>query len=152
MKEMRQKRIAQIAEKTRKSFAEKFWNVERGCLYDVVREQERDDSLRPNQILAVALDFNMLDSARNEKIVDTVQRELLTPYGLRTLGRNDSRYVGIYAGDRKSRDNAYHNGTVWPWLLGPFVTAFLKTKGYAESGREYALKNFIMPLFAEKVV
>ena len=141
----------QTAEKTRKSFAEKFWNVERGCLYDVVHEPERDDSLRPNQILAVALDFNMLDSARNEKIVDTVECGLLTPYGLRTLGRNDSRYVGICAGDRKSRDNAYHNGTVWPWLLGPFVTAFLKTKGHTESLRECALKNFIMPLFAEKL-
>ena len=141
----------QMAEKARESFAEKFWNAGKGCLYDVVREQERDGSLRPNQILAVALDFNMLDAARNWKVVDVVQRELLTPYGLRTLERNDSRYVGVYAGDRKSRDNAYHNGTVWPWLLGPFVTAFLKAKGYAESGREYVLKNFLIPLFAEKV-
>jgi glycogen debranching enzyme len=94
----------------------------------------------------------MLDDARNQKVVDLVQRELLTPYGLRTLGRDDSRYVGVYAGDRRSRDNAYHNGTVWPWLLGPFITAFLKTTGYVESGREYALKNFLTPLFAEKVL
>ncbi|HVP16193.1 MAG TPA: amylo-alpha-1,6-glucosidase [candidate division Zixibacteria bacterium] len=142
---------AQIAEKTRKSFAEKFWNARTGCLYDVVGEQESDDSLRPNQILAAALDFSLLDVARNQKVVDLVQRELLTPYGLRTLGRDDSRYVGVYAGDRRCRDNAYHNGTVWPWLLGPFVTAFLKTRGYVESGREYALKYFLTPLFAEKV-
>jgi predicted glycogen debranching enzyme len=142
---------AQMAERVRKSFAEKFWNAGKGCLYDVATEQERDDSLRPNQILAVALDFNMLDHARNQKVVDVVQCELLTPYGLRTLGRDDSRYVGVCAGDRRSRDNAYHNGTVWPWLLGPFVTAFLKTKRYGESGREYALKNFLMPLFTEKV-
>jgi predicted glycogen debranching enzyme len=142
---------AQIAEKTRKSFTEKFWNAGMGCLYDVISEQENDDSLRPNQILAAALDFNMLDVARNQKIVDTVQRELLTPYGLRTLRRDDSRYVGVYTGDRRSRDNAYHNGTVWPWLLGPFVTAFLKTRGYVESGREYALKYLLTPLFAEKI-
>ena len=145
------KTYAQIAEKTRKSFAEKFWNAGKGCLYDVVGEQESDDSLRPNQILAVALDFNMLDVARNQKAVDVVQRELLTPYGLRTLGREDSRYVGVYVGNRRSRDNAYHNGTVWPWLLGPFITAFLKTRGYVESGREYALKYFLKPLFDEKV-
>ncbi|MGA2310116.1 MAG: amylo-alpha-1,6-glucosidase [Candidatus Bathyarchaeia archaeon] len=143
---------AQMAEKTRKSFAEKFWNVRKGCLYDVEGGQEPDDSLRPNQILAVALDFNMLDDARNQKVVDLVQRELWTPYGLRTLGRDDSRYVGVYAGDRRSRDNAYHNGTVWPWLLGPFITAFLKTTGYVESGREYTLKNFLTPLLAEKVL
>jgi len=80
-----------------------------------------------------------------------VQRELLTPFGLRTLARDDSRYVGVYTGDRVSRDNAYHNGTVWPWLLGPFVKAFLKTRGYVDSGREYALKYFLTPLFAEKV-
>jgi glycogen debranching enzyme len=59
--------------------------------------------------------------------------------------------VGVYAGDRESRDKAYHNGTVWPWLLGPFVTAFLRTKGYTESAREYALMNFLMPLFNEKI-
>jgi predicted glycogen debranching enzyme len=142
---------AQIAEKTKESFGEKFWNARMGCLYDVVGEGESDDSLRPNQILAVALDFGMLDVARNQKIVNVVQRELLTPYGLRTLGRDDSSYVGVYGGNRKSRDNAYHNGTVWPWLLGPFVTAFLKSRDYGASERDYALKYFLMPLFAEKV-
>jgi len=93
----------------------------------------------------------MLDNVKNEKIVDTVHRELLTPYGLRTLARNDPRYIGVYAGDRRSRDKAYHNGTVWPWLLGAFTTAFLKTKGYAEYRREYALKNFLLPSFAEQI-
>jgi predicted glycogen debranching enzyme len=143
-------RYALMAEKARESFAEEFWNREKGCLYDVVSQNERDGSLRPNQIFAVALDFNMLDRLRQEKVVEVVQRELLTPYGLRSLGRNDSRYVGVYAGDRESRDRAYHNGTVWPWLLGPFATAFLKTKGRSGSAREYALRNFLMPLFTEK--
>ena len=143
-------KYAQMAEKAQKSFVEKFWNPEKNCLFDVVSEYDKDDSLRPNQIIAVALDFNMLDNVKNEKIVDIVHRELLTPYGLRTLARNDQRYIGVYAGDRRSRDKAYHNGTVWSWLLGPFTTAFLKTKGYAEYRREYALKNFLLPLFTEQ--
>jgi predicted glycogen debranching enzyme len=143
-------KYAQMAEKARKSFVQKFWNPKKKCLFDVVNECGKDDSLRPNQIIAVALDFTMLDDAKNEKIVDAVNRELLTPYGLRTLARNDPRYIGVYAGDRRSRDKAYHNGTVWPWLLGPFTTAFLKIKGYAEHRREYALKNFLLPLFTEQ--
>jgi predicted glycogen debranching enzyme len=144
-------KYVQMVGKTRKSFVEKFWNPEKNCLFDVVSEHGKDDSLRPNQIFAVALDFTMLDNVKNEKIVDTLNRELLTPYGLRTLAKNDPRYVGVYAGDRGSRDKAYHNGTVWPWLLGAFATAFLKTKGYAEYRREYALKNFLSPLFAEQI-
>jgi predicted glycogen debranching enzyme len=144
------KRYADMAEKTRKSFAEKFWNPEKNCLFDVISEHGKDDSLRPNQVIAAALDFAMLDNAKNERIVDVVNQELLTPYGLRTLARNDPKYAGVYAGDRRSRDNAYHNGTVWPWLLGPFATAFLKTKGSVDYRREYALKNFLLPLFTEQ--
>ena len=140
-------RYVKIAEKARKSFSEKFWNLEKNCLFDVVNANEKDDSLRPNQIIAAALSFTMLDVAKNEKIVNVVQRELVTPYGLRTLARNDPKYVGVYSGDRRSRDIAYHNGTVWPWLLGPFATAFLKTVSYAEPRREYTLKNFLLPLF-----
>jgi len=143
-------KYVQMAEKTRKSFTEKFWNSEKNCLFDVISEYDKDDSLRPNQIIAVALDFTMLDDAKNEKIVNVVHNELLTPYGLRTLARNDPRYIGVYAGNRRSRDKAYHNGTAWPWLLGPFTTAFLKTKVYAEYRREYALKNFLSPLFTEQ--
>jgi predicted glycogen debranching enzyme len=143
-------KYTQVAEKARKSFVEKFWNPEKNCLFDVISEHGKDDSLRPNQVIAVALDFTMLDNAKNEKIVDVVSRELLTPYGLRTLATNDPRYTGVYAGDRRSRDNAYHNGTVWPWLLGPFTTAFLKTKGPVDYRREYALTNFLLPLFTEQ--
>jgi predicted glycogen debranching enzyme len=144
-------KYAHIAEKAKESFAEKFWNAEKQFLFDAISENEKDSSLRPNQIIAAALDFTMLDKARSEKIVDIVQRELLTPYGLRTLARNDPKYIGVYAGDRKSRDKAYHNGTVWPWLLGPFTKAYLKTKGYADFRREYAVKNFLLPLFTEQI-
>jgi predicted glycogen debranching enzyme len=142
----------QMAERARMSFAAKFWNPEKKCLFDVINENERDGSLRPNQIVAVALDFPMLDDAMNESIVDSVHHELLTPFGLRTLARNDPRYQGVYAGDRRSRDRAYHNGTVWPWLLGPFVTAFLKVKGLGGFRRDYAMKNILEPLFTRHVL
>jgi predicted glycogen debranching enzyme len=142
---------AALAKRAQTSFVEKFWNIERQCLFDVVEEHETDASLRPNQIIAVALDFAMLDQKKNEQIVNVVQRELLTPCGLRTLERNDPKYKGIYFGDRWSRDSAYHNGTVWPWLLGPFTKAFLKTKGCTPQNREFALKNFLSPLFTQQV-
>jgi predicted glycogen debranching enzyme len=142
----------QTAEKARENFVRKFWNPQKNCLFDVVTENSKDESLRPNQIITVALDFTMLDNVKSEKIVDLVYHELLTGYGLRSLAKSDSRYIGIYAGDRRSRDKAYHNGTVWPWLLGPFTTAFLKTKGHTEFRREYALKNFLLPLFAEQIL
>jgi predicted glycogen debranching enzyme len=144
--------FARMAEKAKRSFARKFWNSGKNCLYDAVDDEGRDGSLRPNQILAVSLDFMMLDETRNSLIVDGLQRELMTPYGLRTLEKSDPRYIGFYAGDRRSRDKAYHNGTVWPWLLGPFTTAFLKTKGYSESLREYAMTTFLGPLFTKHIL
>jgi glycogen debranching enzyme len=142
----------QAAEKARGNFVERFWNAQKDCLFDVVTESGKDESLRPNQIIAVSLDFTMLDKVKSEKTVNVVRGELSTPYGLRTLAKDDSRYIGIYAGDRRSRDKAYHNGTVWPWLLGPFTTAFVKTTGPIEFRREYALRNFLLPLFNEQIL
>lgn len=139
----------QMAEKTRRSFIEKFWNSAKEYLFDVVKENSIDNSLRPNQIIAVSLDFNMLNNVQSKRIVDVVQKELLTPFGLRTLSRDDPNYVGVYAGDRKKRDRAYHNGTIWPWLLGPFTTAFLKVEGYNENKQKFAFKNFLKPLLTE---
>ncbi|NWF86607.1 glycogen debranching enzyme N-terminal domain-containing protein [Candidatus Bathyarchaeota archaeon] len=144
-------RYGQMAAKAKESFVSKFWNTKKYCLFDVISEAANDDSLRPNQITSVALDFTMLDNIKNEKIVDVVFHELLTPCGLRTLPKTDPKYVGVYTGDRRSRDKAYHNGTSWPWLLGPFTTAFLKVKGYTEYRREYALRHFLMPLFSDQL-
>lgn len=141
-------KYAAIARKSKEAFAEKFWNKEKNCLFDVVSDKGRDGSLRPNQILAVSLDFTMLDGVRNEEIVDFVQRELLTPCGLRTLAKNDARYRGVYAGDRQGRDIAYHNGTVWPWLLGPFTTALARVKGRSGTEGILLLKNLLEPLFS----
>jgi predicted glycogen debranching enzyme len=143
-------KYAQIAEKTREHFTEKFWNSEDGYLFDTIGKQ-KDNSLRPNQIVAVSLDFTMLDKGKNERIVDVVHKRLLTPYGIRTLSKDNPLYKDHYFGDRRTRDEAYHNGTVWPWLLGPFTTAYLKTKGYSDFRREYALQNFLLPLMQSQV-
>ncbi|MBT0159724.1 glycogen debranching protein [Candidatus Bathyarchaeota archaeon A05DMB-2] len=139
-----------MAKKARASFNLKFWNNQANCLFDVVSESGADASLRPNQIIAASLDFAVLDRSKTEQVVDVVQRELLTPFGLRTLARSDGRYHDMYVGDRRSRDQAYHNGTVWPWLLGPFTTAFLKVKGHADYRVEHA-KNFFLPLFTQQL-
>jgi len=143
--------IEVMADRAKRSFLEKFWNAERNCLYDVLAQDGNDASLRPNQIVTCALDFMILDREKAEKVVEVVERELLTPFGLRTLVRSDPRYVGVYAGARRSRDRAYHNGTVWPWLLGPFTTALLRVKGYTELARGNVLKNFLMPFFMKQV-
>ena len=140
-----------MAEKAKLSFLEKFWNPQKSCLFDVVKDAEKDDSIRPNQILAVSLDFPMLDKTKTEQVVDTVWKQLLTPHGLRTLSSSDPRYIGKYSGDRRRRDKAYHNGTVWPWLLGPFVTAFLKLKDHETQWRSFAFENFLKPLFTEEL-
>jgi predicted glycogen debranching enzyme len=108
------------------SFQKKFWlSPFRGC-YDVVNGESRDGRLRPNQIFAVSLPHSPLTAEQGKSVVEVVRRELLTPYGLRTLARGDAEYKGRYAGDQMTRDASYHNGAVWPWLIGPFLDAFLR--------------------------
>jgi len=141
-----------MAEKAKRSFLDKFWNQQKNCLFDVViNDAEKNDSLRPNQILAASLDFTMLDRTKAELMVETVRKYLWTPYGLKTLSSSDPRYIGKYGGDRRQRDKAYHNGTVWPWLLGPFTTAFLKLKNHEAKWRSFAFENFLKPLLAEEL-
>src|SRR5207302_496558 len=129
-------RYGQMAEAAAGSFRRLFWNPQAGCLYDVVDGESRDASLRPNQIFAVSLPYSMLDPKQSAQVVEMVERELLTPYGLRSLSPSDPAYRGRYEGDQRSRDGAYHQGTVWPWLMGAFFTACLKTRG--EAGRAQA--------------
>ena len=118
----------QLAARARTSFAAKFWNDEADCLYDLVRDDDSADaSLRPNQIFAVSLPHPVLDNPiRARAVVATVERELLTPYGLRSLSRSDPQYRPRYEGDVWSHDTAYHQGTVWAWLMGGFITAYLR--------------------------
>ncbi len=141
-----------LSKKVKAAFNGKFWNSQRSCLFDVLEKSGTDASLRPNQVIAASLDFTMLDPEKAAKIADVVHRELLTSCGLRTLERADPRYRGRYFGDRASRDEAYHSGTVWPWLIGPFTSAFLKAKGYSVQNREYAGRIFIERFFANQIV
>jgi glycogen debranching enzyme len=111
-----------LADRVRESFRRLFWNQAAGCLYDVVGPE--DGAIRPNQIFAVGLPHRMLEPAQERSVVETVERDLLTPYGLRTLAPSDPKYRGRYGGDQWHRDSAYHQGTVWPWLLGPYAVAY----------------------------
>jgi predicted glycogen debranching enzyme len=128
-------RYAEMAERARTAFAPLFWNESQGCLFDVVDGDRRDSAIRPNQILAVSLPHQLLSPDRAKQVVDVVQRHLLTPYGLRSLAPTDPAYCGRYDGDPRSRDSAYHQGTVWPWLLGPFIRAYMRVNGYSEASR-----------------
>ena len=124
-----QKKYSAMTSLASETFNRVFWNENAQCLYDVVNGDSPDASLRPNQIFAVSLHYSMLSAERARAVVETVQRELLTPVGLRTLSRSDPRYCATYEGGQKSRDSAYHQGTVWPWLLGPFISAYVRING-----------------------
>jgi predicted glycogen debranching enzyme len=143
---------AYIAENTQETFLKKFWNPEQNCLYDVLTtETLADSSIRPNQVIAIALDFSMLNKEKSQHIIDILLTKLLSPYGLRTLAPDDARYKGHYRGDWISRNQAYHNGTIWPWLQGFFITALLKTRDYEETIRHYAFEKFLLPLFNDQI-
>jgi glycogen debranching enzyme len=127
---------AELANRARESFPRQFWNEAAGCLYDVVDGEDRDAAIRPNQIFAVSLFHSMLPAELATRVVDAVTGHLLTPYGLRTLAPSDPRYRGRYGGDPSSRDSAYHQGSVWPWLMGPYVTAYRKVYGHSPDWTE----------------
>jgi predicted glycogen debranching enzyme len=131
-------RHASLAGRVQASFSERFWNEPASCLFDVIDGESRDPSIRPNQIFAVCLDHHILDPAREQSVVAVVQRDLLTPYGLRTLAPTDPQYRGRYEGDPLSRDGSYHQGTVWPWLLGPFLRAYLRVNQQSQAAKEQA--------------
>jgi predicted glycogen debranching enzyme len=119
--------LAARAEATCRSFNKRFWNERRGCLYDIVDGEKGDDpALRPNQVFAISLDYPVLDSVHWVPVLEQVQQHLLTPVGLRSLAPGDPDYKSRYDGDLRARDAAYHQGTVWPWLIGPFVDAWLR--------------------------
>ena len=136
---------ADLAAQARARFAQLFWNEAEGCLYDVVDDTGRDGSIRPNQIFAVSLPYPLLDPEQALRVVDVVEWELLTPYGLRTLSPRDPNYHPRYGSDPRSRDSAYHQGTVWPWLLGPFLTAYVRVHGSSAEARDRAAR-FLEPL------
>ncbi|HJV64414.1 MAG TPA: amylo-alpha-1,6-glucosidase [Geomonas sp.] len=119
--------LEQLAEQAFRSFNRRFWYQEGGYLYDVIDGEQGDDTAcRPNQIFAIALDYPVLDRSRWSKVLGTVRERLLTPVGLRTLAPGHPDYKATYTGDIRARDAAYHQGTVWPWLIGPFIDAWLR--------------------------
>ncbi|MCA9284946.1 MAG: glycogen debranching enzyme family protein [Phycisphaerales bacterium] len=127
---------AAAAAKAAAGFA-RFWNPDRNCLFDVLDGPDGNDpSVRPNQVLAVALAHVPLDDARRRAVLARCEQALLTSHGLRTLAPDDPAYIGRYAGDQRSRDAAYHQGTVWPWPLASFVRAHLAVHGDAAAGRD----------------
>ena len=118
------------ADKTKLNFLDKFWIGEKEYLYDVIDiSGQGDASLRPNQLLAISLPFPLLEKKKAKKVLDIVKQELLTPVGLRSLAASDANYISVYRGDTWHRDSAYHEGTVWSWLLGAYIDAVLKTEG-----------------------
>jgi predicted glycogen debranching enzyme len=144
-KKKKAKELSDLAEKVAASFQTKFWHEEGQYLYDCVRDDYRDPTIRPNQIYAVSLRHSPLRKDQQRAVVDCVRRSLLTPYGLRTLNPENPNYKGIYTGDQYQRDCAYHQGTVWAFLMGPFIESYLKVNDYSLAAATMA-QDFIKPL------
>jgi predicted glycogen debranching enzyme len=133
------------------SFERRYRDAERGCLYDVVDDGHRagaiDRALRPNQIFAVGgLPHQIVKGEWAKAIVDIVEARLLTPAGLRTLDPADPAYRPHYGGGQRERDGAYHQGTVWPWLMGPFVEAWIRVRGETRRAKDEARRRFLQPM------
>ena len=141
-----------ILKKARAVFAPRFWNEERGHLADVVdcnhKRGDVDLTFRPNQIFAVGgLPSIELAPEKAQRLVDAVEARLLTPMGLRSLAPGESNYTARYCGSPAQRDGCYHQGTVWPWLLGPFVEAWVRVRGETDAAKTEARTRFLAPLF-----
>ena len=127
-----------LAEKVKKSFNSQYTE-----LFDVI--DKKDSSFRPNMIFLVSLDFSMIDNLLKKKIVENIGEKLVTVFGLRTLSPEDNQYKGSLIGDY-NKDFAYHNGTVWPWLMGPFIKAFVKVNNAEKEKRNYAFEQYLKPM------
>jgi predicted glycogen debranching enzyme len=135
------------------SFTEKFWNESRGCLYDVIDVDHAagrvDDALRPNQIFAIGgLPYQALNGERARRVVDEVERALVTSTGLRSLAPGEPGYSPRYEGGVWQRDHAYHQGTVWPWLMGAFIEAWVRVRGSSREAHLEARRRFLRPMLA----
>lgn len=130
--------VEELAEQVKNSFNEVFWDEKRGYLADYVNGTYKDWAIRPNMIFATSLPFSPLEEAQMDSILEIVKSKLLTSRGLRSLAPDDPSYKGYYHGNQFSRDQAYHNGTVWAWLLGHFVDGYIKLHG--KSGKHFVEK------------
>ncbi|HEX7010578.1 MAG TPA: amylo-alpha-1,6-glucosidase, partial [Phycisphaeraceae bacterium] len=143
-------RYRRLAAKVKRAFVATFWSKQHSHLIDHIYvdelgQEHRDASLRPNQIFAVALPHSPLTQAQQRQVVQAVRQKLLTPAGLRTLSPDDPHYHGRYTGSPYQRDEAYHQGTVWPWLIGPYVEAVLRVGQFSPKARAEAAEA-IQPL------
>jgi predicted glycogen debranching enzyme len=140
--------IGATAARTRESFNRRFWFEQGGYLYDVVDGEDGrdDDACRPNQVLTISLDYPVLDEARWRPVMNVVTEDLLTPVGLRTLSPRHPDFKARYYGDLRSRDAAYHQGTVWPWLIGPYIDAWLKLHKDDRAGARKFLEGLVPQL------
>lgn len=125
-----------LSEQVKASFCQKFWCPEIGCLRDVLSHSDADLQIRCNQIWAVSMPFTMLPREQERAVVETVYRQLYTPYGLRTLSPDDPQFRPFYGGEPLERDLSYHQGTVWPFPLGAYYLAYLKVHDYSEAAIE----------------
>ena len=136
---VRSEELYMLANRLRAAFNRRFWNDAANCCFDVVTDQGADSSVRPNQIFAISLPYPVLNIDRHVAVLNKVREELLTPMGLRTLSPRDANYHGRYDGGVVARDRAYHQGSAYPWLLGPTVSAFLRVYGRAQPTRDRAM-------------
>jgi predicted glycogen debranching enzyme len=141
-----------LFEKGRAAFESKFWNEDAGYLADVVDCDHKpgviDFTFRPNQIFAIGgLPLMLLSKDKARRAVDAVEMLLLTPFGLRSLGSGESGYAAHYEGDSRARDSVYHQGTVWPWLIGPFIEAWMRIRGSTARAKNQARERFLPPLY-----
>jgi predicted glycogen debranching enzyme len=130
--------LTRLASMIKTSFNVRFWNAGANCCYDVIDRLGSDPSVRPNQLLAISLPFPVLTNNRFDAVLEKVRTELLTPFGPRTLSPRDHNYHGTCTGDVVARDRAHHQGSVFPWLLGPMVTAYVKIHGRGQGARTEA--------------
>jgi predicted glycogen debranching enzyme len=138
------KGLRSLAEQVQKSFNERFWYSDEEYLFDVIDGEDGDDpACRPNQLFAISLPHPVLDPAKWHPVLDTVRRKLLTPVGLRSLAPGHPDYKAKYFGDLRARDAAYHQGTVWAWLIGPFIDAWLKVHPEDVAGARAMLEGFV---------
>ncbi|HEX6938467.1 MAG TPA: amylo-alpha-1,6-glucosidase [Longimicrobiales bacterium] len=136
---------AALAGRARDAFAV-FWFAEGRYLYDRIQDDGRPDpSLRPNQLFALSLPHSPLSAEQGAGVVEAVERSLLVPLGVRTLAPDDPAYRGSYGGSRRERDEAYHQGTAWPWLLGPFASAYLRVHGNGAAARD-RVRSLLVPV------
>jgi len=147
----RSPRWRELFDRGRSAFESKFWNTSAGFLHDIVDVNHRagsvDSSLRPNQILALGgLPLALVDEARARRALSVIEARLWTPIGLRSLASDDASYTGRYGGGVAARDGSYHQGTVWPWLLTPFVEAWLRSRGRTTEAIAEARTRFLAPL------